>query len=139
MAYISLYSYNQHLTVMKNIYRIIPLVYFTGLGLFWIAENLMSTGTVNYVAIIVTLLIVAQFFFKNKAAGLATSIIMGLFSFYMLLAMLSDLADVERFTSGTYRFIAFGGGLFGTGVIMAALLIVYCVKLKNNSALHQIQ
>ncbi|KOS04657.1 hypothetical protein AM493_00320 [Flavobacterium akiainvivens] len=113
---------------MKNIYRIIPLLYFTGLGLFWIIENLMSTGTVNYIAIVVTLLIATRFFFKNRVAGLATGAVMGFFSVYMLLAMLSDLAKADEFTSGTYRFIAFGGGLFGVGVIMAILLIAYHAK-----------
>lgn len=120
---------------MKNIYRIIPLVYFTGLGFFWIAENYMTTGTVNYIAIVVTLLIMSQFFFKNKLAGLITGIVMGLFSFYMLLAMLSDLADADEFTSGTYRFITFGGGLFGTGVLMAVLLTLYSARLRPSTAI----
>lgn len=136
---ISLCFYNQHLTIMKNIYRIVPLMYFTGLGLFWIAENYMTTGTINYVAIAVTLSIIVQFFFKNKTAGLITGVIMGLFSFYMLLAMLSDLAKADEFNQITYRFIAFGGGLFGTGVLMAVLLTVYYAKLKTPNAQHQIQ
>ncbi len=124
---------------MKNIYRIIPLVYFTGLGLFWAAENFMSTGTINYIAIAATLLIVAQLFYKNKVAGLVTGAIIGLFSFYMLLAMLSDLAKAGEFTSGTYRFIAFGGGLFGTGVVMAILLIAYHAKMKTVNPLPGLQ
>jgi len=124
-------AHNQHLTIMKNIYRILPLVYFTGLGLFWIAENYMSTETVNYAAIAVTVLIAAQFFFKNKIAGLVTGVVMGLFSAYMLLAMLSDLVKTEEFTSGTYKFMAFGSALFGTGVLMAVLLSIYHAKMET--------
>jgi hypothetical protein len=123
-----LYVHNHNLAIMKNVYRIIPLLYFTGLGLFWAAENYMTTGTINYIAIAITLLIVVQFFFKNRLAGLATGTATGLFSVYMLLAMLSDLANAKEFTSGTYRFMAFGIGLFGTGLLMAILLIMYHAK-----------
>ncbi|MES2487137.1 MAG: hypothetical protein V4581_14465 [Bacteroidota bacterium] len=120
---------------MKNIYRILPLIYFTGLGLFWIAENYMSTETINYAAIAVTVLIAVQFFFKNKIAGLVTGVVMGLFSAYMLLAMLSDLFKAEEFTAGTYKFMAFGGGLFGTGVLMAGLLALFHAKMETEKTI----
>jgi hypothetical protein len=119
---------------MKPILRIIPLIYFIGLSLFWITENYMSTGTINYIAIAVAVVLMAQLFIKNKIAGLATGLVMGLFSCYMLLALLSDLAKVKEFTSGTYKFMAFGGGLFGVGVLMSVLLVVYFAKMNANKA-----
>jgi hypothetical protein len=119
---------------MKPIFRIIPLIYFTLLGLFWIAENYMTTGTVNYIAIAVTVLIIAQFFYKNRVAGIATGVVMGLFSFYMLLALLDDIMDASG--DPNYRFIATAGSIFGVGVLMAVLLTVYSAKSKSAMVLN---
>jgi len=116
---------------MKPIFRILPLIYFIGLSLFWAAENYMSLGVINYVAIVAAVALFVQLIVKHKVAGLVTGIVMGLFCIYMLLAMLSDLAKTKDITSGTLRFMAFGGGLFGAGLIMAIAFTLYFAKMPR--------
>ena len=113
---------------MKKIFRIIPLVYFIGLGIFWFLENYMSTGTINYIALGVVLVLLIALFYNHKIVGLGTGVVLGMFSIYMLLAMLSDVVKGGGINPNMVKFILFGGGLFGVGLLLAVLLVFYHAK-----------
>jgi H+/gluconate symporter-like permease len=114
---------------MKPVFRILPLTYFTLLGFFWIAENYMTTGTINYIAIVITALTMLQFFYKNKVLGIVTGLVLGVFSILMLGVQLDGLTD--EYTTTSVRFLALAAGIFGLGVVMAVLLTVHSVRYKN--------
>jgi len=113
---------------MKKIFRLIPLLYFIGLGIFWFLENYMGTGTINYIALAVVVILIVELFYNNKIVGLGTGLVLGIFSIYMLLAVLSDVVKGGSINPNMVKFILFGGGLFGVGVLLSALLVYYHVK-----------
>ncbi|TRW23544.1 hypothetical protein FMM05_12850 [Flavobacterium zepuense] len=110
---------------MKKIFRLIPLVYFIGLGVFWFLENYMGTGTINYIALAVVLVLLIELFYNHKIVGLVTGLLLGLFSTYMLFAVLSDVIKGGSINPNMVKFILFGGGLFGIGLLLAGLLVFY--------------
>jgi len=117
---------------MKKIFRILPLVYFMGLAIFWFLENYMATGTINYIALAVLLGLSIELFYNSKIVGLLTGSAMSLFSAYMLLAMLSDIFKGGAFNPNMVPFLVFGTSLFGVGLLMGIILIVYHAKQSAN-------
>lgn len=118
---------------MKKAIRIIPLLYFVFLSIFWFTENYMTTGTINYIALVVGFLMVCQLFINRRVVGLVTGVAMALFCIYMLLAVVADVAKPGGLTPNMIKFIAIGGGLFGTALIMALLLVYYHAKQKDTA------
>jgi hypothetical protein len=113
---------------MKKIFRIIPLIYFAFMAIFWFLENYMATGNINYIALLALLVFLIELFYNHKIAGLITGGVMVLFSGYRLLAMLLDIVKGGGLNPNMAGFIAFGSILFGLGVLMSVLLIMYHAK-----------
>ncbi|MGK0386124.1 MAG: 4-amino-4-deoxy-L-arabinose transferase-like glycosyltransferase [Patiriisocius sp.] len=87
-----------------------------------------QSGTiVNPIAIALFALLVAQLRFKNKIFGIVLSVIFMLLCLYMMLAIFSDLVNLETFYPNGWLMIAFGVAFFGTTAFFALAL------LKKNS------
>lgn len=87
----------------------------------------LSTTLVNPIAITLLASLVAQLRFKNKIFGIGLSIVFMLLCLYMMLAIFSDLVNLETFYPRGWLMIAFGVSYFGTTAYFALALLK-----KNN-------
>jgi hypothetical protein len=116
---------------MKPIYLFLPLIYFIMVCLFWVTENYMTTGVINYIALGAAALLFAQLFVRNKIAGLVTGVVMAVFSGYMLVTILAGAMGANGISSGNAMFVLFASAFFGVGIVMAVLFIMYHAKMAR--------
>ncbi|ALM48514.1 hypothetical protein AMR72_06120 [Flavobacterium psychrophilum] len=106
---------------MKKTITILPELFFMGGGLFFVAENYFTLGSVNYFALLVTWLLFLQFFYKNRIAGLVYGIALGTFSVFNLVEMLSGVQELQTKSAA----------LSSVAIIMAAAMVYKYVRAKN--------
>jgi len=104
---------------MKRITNRIPEIFFGLLSVYWIIDNL-GGGHVNYYAIAAFLIIVLQIIYQKRIPGLIAGIVLGAFSSYMILAVISDY---NRSGGKLVEYLVTAGGIFGIAVIMAAAMV----------------
>jgi hypothetical protein len=75
---------------MNKAFRIIPIFFFILLALFWIAESYLSLGVIHYPACTVVILLIIQLIYNNRFTGLLYSIVLLMFSGYMLVSSIID-------------------------------------------------
>ena len=116
-----------------HIIRSISYLYFLGIVAFWLTDS-FSAGHMNWPIIIIGSLLLLQLIFRIPTADLMLGIIMGLLSFYMVLAVTSDLIDHfngSKPVKTVAVYFGFGYGIFGSALVAAiALLYVYEKKKK---------
>jgi hypothetical protein len=100
----------------------IPEFFFAGLAVYWILDN-YSNGHINYFAIAVVAVLLFQILIQNRIVGLATGIALGIFSSYMVLAVLSDFLKYEESTSADIKYLLSAGGIFALAVLLAAAMV----------------
>jgi len=121
-----------------NIIRVICYLYFLVPCIIWIVDN-YSVGYINWPIIILTALVVLQIIFRVNKVDLVLGILLSILSFYMVLAVTSDLVDhfngTKRFNdmANFRRYFAFGYGIFGTA-FLSALTILYTYYFKRSLA-----
>lgn len=108
---------------MKQIINRIPEMFFTGVALYWLADNFFGRGLINYFALAALAALLFQLVLQKRILGLALGVALGIFSSYMVLAVLSDLKKYDAMTSEAVTFAAFGLGMFGTAVLMATAMV----------------
>jgi len=122
---------------MNKALHIVPSIFFMLMAMFWIAEAYLSLGVIHYPAISVVVLLTVQLFHKQKYIGLLYSIILAIFSGYMLCNTFIDYATEKLPTNGTFRFLIIKSLLFGTALLMAVAMLYYyfkIIKLKKDTA-----
>ena len=107
---------------MKPIVNRIPEFFFIGLAVYWIIDN-YSSGYINYFAIAVVAVLIFQIFLQKRVVGLATGIALGIFSSYMVLAVLSDFLKYEEISSADIKYLLSAGGIFALAVLLAAAMV----------------
>jgi hypothetical protein len=107
---------------MKRFIKLAPEFFFIGLGAFWVTENYFTTGIINYIALLVTWLIFLQIIYKNRLLGITYGAILGAFSVYMSIFHISGY-DNHGEAANPIQFISMGSIMFGTGIVMALLMI----------------
>jgi len=107
---------------MKPIIRRIPELFFVGIATYWILDNYRN-GHINYFAIAVIAVLLFQIIFQNRIAGLATGVVLGIFSSYMVLAVLSDFLKYEEITSADIKYLFSAGGIFALAVLLATTMV----------------
>ena len=118
---------------MNKAFRIIPIFFFILLSLFWIAESYLSLGIIHYPASSVVILLATQLIYNNKYIGLLYSVVLSMFSGYMLVSSIIDHFSTALPTEGTFRFMLIKSALFGTALLMASLMLHHYFKvLKLN-------
>lgn len=108
---------------MKQIINRVPEMFFTGIALYWLADNFFGAGHVNYFALAVLAALIFQLVMQKRIVGLALGIMLGIFSSYMVLAVVSDLKKYDSMASEAVTFAVFGLGMFGTAVLMATAMV----------------
>ena len=87
---------------------------------------------VNPVAISLVVLLVAQLRFKNKTFGIALSFIFMLLSLFMMLAIFSDIVNLDFFFPRGLLMLCFGVLYFGGTAYFAFILL-----RKNNNTINE--
>ena len=108
---------------MKKILYSLPEVFFIGLASFWIQDNYTASGSVNYFAIVVIVVMAFQLLFKKRVVGLASGTALAMFSMYMMLAVRSEHNDFPAGSAEGLKFLLFGEGLFLLSMIVAAAMV----------------
>jgi hypothetical protein len=115
---------------MKKLLYPLPEIFFIGLALYWIQDNYTASGSINYFAIGVIAVMVFQLIFSNKFVGIASGIILGIFSMFMVLAVRSEHNDFPAGSSEGLTFLLLGEGLFFLSIIVAGCMVFKFVIQK---------
>lgn len=83
----------------------------------------LTATLVNPVAISLVVLLVAQLRFKSKTLGIALSFVFMLLSFYMMLAIFSDIVNLDFFYPRGLLKLGFGTLYFGATAYFAFILL----------------
>lgn len=103
-----------------------PEVVLIVLGLIWIIENVLATGRVSYVTLLVTWLLFLQIIYKNRICGLLYGSGLAAISAYKLYesAILVIQDSAVSLLPGSFV-------IFGVSFIMSAALFVKYFKTKE--------
>lgn len=93
---------------MKKYLLLLPEFFIIALSIYWFLENYMSSGHINYFAIIVFALVTVQIFLKNKIVGIMLGSILFFFGLYMVLAVLSEFREFTTIDSSAIKLISVG-------------------------------
>ena len=93
---------------MKKYLLLLPEFFIISLSIYWFLENYMSSGYVNYIALVVFLIVALQVFIKNKIVGVMLGSILFLFGLYMVLAVLSEFKKFTTIDSSAIQLISVG-------------------------------
>lgn len=72
----------------------------------WFLENF--NRTINYIALGVVLLMIFQLIFNNRYIGFVVSVILALFSLYMVLAVISEFNEFPTANSEALQLLTIG-------------------------------
>ena len=116
---------------MNKTLRLAPSIFFILLAMFWIAESYLSLGVVHYPASVVVILLVIQLIYNNKYIGVLYSVVLLLFSGFMLINSILDHFHTALPTNGTFRFMLIKSFLFGTSLLLASLMLYHYFKVMK--------
>ncbi|WP_347066113.1 hypothetical protein [Flavobacterium sp. WV_118_3] len=122
---------------MKNIVKNLPEYALMGLAVFSFVETLIVKGQISYLMIVVLTIMAAQVVFKNRYLGIFIGLIMGLVSFGLFLAVLSDYRKFPEVTTKAIELITVGSLLSLTGAILAAVMIFKYFNQEEKVAVTQ--
>ncbi|MFP9100659.1 hypothetical protein ACLI09_16540 [Flavobacterium sp. RHBU_24] len=116
---------------MKKYLLLFPEIFFTALGTYWAYKNLTVNQSVNYIALLVIAIMVFQIIFSKRGLGLMMGALLTLFSFYMMLAAVSDYRDFPEGDSAGTRFLLLALGFFLLSALIGAGMVVKFGRQKN--------
>lgn len=108
---------------MTKLLKMIPELFFMGLGTYWVIENYMASGHHNYIAALFVWLLFLQLFYKNRILGLTYGIILTMVSGFMALAVLSEYREFNPGEAEGIRLLVWGLILFGIGGLMGLTMV----------------
>ena len=113
----------------KSLYSL-PEVFFIGVALYWIYDNYTASNSVNYFAIAVIAVMLFQLKFAKKMAGIFYSVILTLFSLFMMLAVHSEYNEFPAGSAKAFKFLMVGEGVFLFSALMAGAMVYKYVTQK---------
>lgn len=99
--------------------KMLPELFFMGLGIYWSVENYMASGHFNYIAALAVWLLFLQLFYKNRILGLIYGIVFTMICGMMALAVVSEYREFSPGETDGVRLLAWGLSLFGVGILMS--------------------
>jgi hypothetical protein len=114
-----------------RLFKVIPELFFMGLGTYWAIENYMASGHRNYIAVLAVWLLLVQLFYKNRILGLIYGVVFTMMSGFMTLAVISEFREFGLGDSGGSNLLLWGIALFGTGVLMGIWMIYNYATAKE--------
>lgn len=117
-----------------DITRKVCYLYYFMYVVLALADN--NFGPVGYaITIALGALFVAQFISKGNKVDIAVGILFTMISFYLILAVTSDLIDYYNGSKPVRNFaeyFGFGYGIFGSATA-ASLIVIYCYYARRRS------
>jgi len=110
--------------------KMLPELFFMGLGTYWAIENYMASGHRNYIAVFFVWLLFLQLFYKNRILGLIYGIILTMISGMMSLAVISEYREFNPGEAEGIKLLIWGLALFGVGIFMG-LYMIYKYATSN--------
>ena len=121
---------------MKNSLKNLPEFLLIGLAVFSFFETLIVKSEISYLMIIIIGVMIAQVVFKNKYFGVFLGLLVGLISFGLFLAVLSDYRKFPTVTSEAIQLLSVGGLISLAGAILSAMLLFKYFNQKETLKLH---
>ena len=115
---------------MKKYLLILPELVILILSVLWFLDNYRVSSIINYYSLSVALIIILQMVFKFKIVGVAISLIIALFSLYMVLAVVSEFNDFPQVNFEALKLIVVGFYFCFLGFI-AATIMAYKYVIKS--------
>lgn len=116
---------------MKKYLLLFPELFFIALGTYWAYENFTVNHSVNYIALLVIATMVFQMIFSKRALGLTMGVVLTLFSFYMMLAAVSEYRDFPEGDPAGKRFLLLALGFFLFSALIGAGMVAKFAPQKN--------
>lgn len=111
--------------------KMLPELFFMGLGTYWAIENYLASGHRNYIAVFFVWLLFLQLFYKNRILGLIYGIILTMISGMMSLAVISEYREFSPGDAEGVNLIAWGLVLFGVAIFMGLYMIYKYATAKE--------
>lgn len=116
---------------MTKLLKMVPELFFMGLGTYWAIENYMASGHVNYIAIFAVWLVFLQLFYKNRILGLIYGVTLTMISGIMMLAVVSEFREFNPGETEGLKLLAWGLSLFGIGALMGLGMVYKYATAKT--------
>ncbi len=110
---------------LKQIRKWIPECYLLASAVFfWI----FTATLLNPFAIILVAVLLALFKWKSKTLGVIVSFMFLILSFYMVLALLSELSKFPTFSTEVKLMLGVGGAWLGLNITLACWMLIKWAK-----------
>ena len=106
-----------NLQKVKNLRHWLPEIYFFIFALGW-----TFGGPINYPPLALAAILLILFFTRNRVLGMLLATILGGFSAYLILALLSDFSKHPVLDANGIRFLGVGSLLIVTNITMAVFM-----------------
>ncbi len=118
----------QHLESKKNVWELLPYLYFIGLATFWFFLDLLKIQNISLLALGVSISLIIQAIIQNKIIGTCLGILAAIVSLYAFFAVLSEFNDFETVNNSALQLIIVGSALTLCGLAMGVTLTVANLK-----------
>lgn len=108
---------------MKNSIKNLPEIMLIGLAVFSFVETLIVNARINYLMVIVVAVMIMQLVFQNRYFGIFLGIVVGLMSFGLFLAVVSDYRKFPEVNSEAIQLLSVGSLISLAGLSLAAMLL----------------
>lgn len=118
---------------VKKILSYLPEVSILAIALGWFIENILATPSYfNYLMLAIIVLISALIIWRIKAFAITLSVLIGLGSFYMLLAVLSEYSEFPKGDPDGHKLLFTGLLIIASLITMSIIMpIKYLSKSKH--------
>lgn len=108
--------------ILKKFWPYAPEASILLLAVVGFFEELLSRATVNYFTMVCIAIMLILIIWKNKYFALVLSVLLGLVSFYMLLAVVSEFREFASGDAKGMQLLLTGSLLFGFLMLMSFLI-----------------
>jgi len=115
-------------------FNLLPELFFMWLALYWVADNFLSSGVINYPVFAILVIMAIQLFAENVKIGLTMGILLVLGTIYMSMAWFNDVAEITTWNFQAIRFTLTGSSLVVLAYIMSIWMIMkYARAIKKGA------
>ena len=118
---------------LKEVLPYLPEIILLGGATVWFLSDLIKTSSVNYLMAVVILLILTLLRWKSKFFSLCLSIMLGLFSFYFQLALLSEFSEFLTGSLEGRQMLLIGSFIFISLIAISVLMPIKYFRKNEES------
>lgn len=121
--------------IIKDGLYYIPEILILLVSVYWFLDGLLGSSYINYLMLGIIAFISGLIILKNKFMALFMSIIIGLGSLYMILAVVSEYSEFPAGSAEGLKLLLTGTSIFVTTIIMSIILPIKYFKRGKNPTL----